>query len=294
MASLFSSSKFKKLLDLYPADEPGQPPEVIDLYRNPLRQRECEHIENIFAQLPNNSYKEKVQTKLLSENSGDHIGAWYELMVYDWLVGLGKNPIPQPVLQTTNGAEGYPDFLIESNGLQIYIEVSVIQEAQKDKDRGIGGVVWTETTRTFEKIGDKLREKMGKYEVPSDSAYVICLGLESRLIDLGEVKTYFLGDEVDLFERDDIKDTIKFRGTRLNPNGEIFVNDNDIDGYLAVKHRDVSALLVAKRNMSGYRPTFGLIQNPYALVHIPETEFGSITRWVRDSETELIFKPGER
>ena len=66
-------------------------------------------------------------------------------------------------------------------------------------------------------------------------------------------------------------------------------------GYpLLVKHRDVSALLVAKRNEqaieNGYKPIFGLIQNPYALNPIAQDEFENIQKYVIFSETESNFE----
>ena len=273
MDSLFDLPEFKKLLDSPPLDRSRQVPRAVDLCSNPLRRKEREHIEAIFGRLPDSSYKREVQNRLLSQDLGNHLGAWYELMVYDWLDGLGKATTLQPSIAD---AKSTPEFLVESDGLQVFIEVTVLQEAHGDTD--VGDVWWTEATDTFRKIGDKLREKSGQHAIPPGSAYVICLGIESRLIELGDVKTYFIGGE----------SVGKSGDLYPNLNGEIFeIHDNM---PLLVKHRDVSALLVARRNRAsiedGYKLVFGLIQNPFALTPIPETEFGQLRRYVVVSETQ--------
>lgn len=273
MNSLFDLPEFKRLLNSPAVHEPEQMPPVVDLYINPLRPKEREHIDAIFARLPKSSYKKEITDRLLSQNLGDYLGAWYELMVYDWLDGLGKEPALQPSMP--NG-KSRPEFVIESNGLQIFIEVTVVQQAQRDRD--VGGVWWPAATSTFEKIGDKLREKSGQHQIPQGSAYVICLGLESRLIRSGEVKTYFIGGEC------------VGKSGELYPNldGEIFEIHTDMPPL--VKYPHVSGLLVARPNTAtiedGYRLIFRYIQNPYALASIPETEFGPLRRYVVVSETE--------
>ena len=171
MSSLFDFPEFKSLLGSSAVHEPEQMPPVVHLYLDPLRRKEREHIEAIFARLPKGSYKKEITDRLLSQNLGDYLGAWYELMVYDWLDKLGKEPALQPSIP--NG-KSRPEFMIKSSGLQIFIEVTVVQEARRDRDEG--GVWWPAATRTFKKIGDKLREKSRQHQIPQGSAYVICLG----------------------------------------------------------------------------------------------------------------------
>lgn len=277
MSSLFDSPNFIRLLDSYSSDELEQLPPVIDLYKNPLRQKEREHLETVFARLPEGSYKREIQNRfLLPEPISAHLGAWYELMVYDWLDGLGKNPILQPSIPNSKSK---PDFLVESDGLQIFIEVTVVQESRKDRDVGRRRGWWPAATATFETMRESLIKKMGQHPgIPPQSAYVMCLCLENRLIWPDEVRTCFLGSE---------SVVLKSRELRPEYDGEIFEKHDDM---LLVKHRNVSALLVARRSGAsideGYELVFELIQNPYAFTPIPETEFGPLRRYIAISETE--------
>lgn len=280
MESLFALPKFRKLLDTYSSVNVEQLPTSVDLYKNPFRQNEREHLEGIFARISDASYKRDVQRRLLSPDLSSYFGAWYELMVYNWLELMGKHPVPQPSIPN---AKSKPDFLIRSDGLQIFIEVTVVHEAQKDQDVRKQTSWLPAATATFETMRGRLIDKMGQHSIPQDSAYIICLCLESRLINLSEVKTCFFGGESVVLKTGDL---------RANFDGEIFENQ---PGYpLLVKHRDVSALLVAKRNEqsieNGYKPIFGLIQNPYALNPIAQDEFEDIQRYVIISETESHFE----
>src|SRR5262249_3138809 len=190
MSSIFDLPAFQRFTMTTPADEQDQVPPAVALYNDLYRQRERDDIERIFASLPVNSYTPEIQRRLLSEDISNHLGAWYELMVYDWLATLSKNPIPQPTLATSKSK---PDFLVESNGLQIFIEVAVVKESQADRNFVSGGTV---TTATFRTMRERLIDKMGQHPgIPSNAAYIICLCLNSFLIDLGEVKTCLLGGE---------------------------------------------------------------------------------------------------
>jgi hypothetical protein len=277
MTSIFDMPRFAKLLN-DPLQNQAEEIPAIELYRNRLRQKEREYIEAVFARLPEGSYKNDVQHRFLLPGISNHLGAWYELMVYDWLDRLDKNPIPEPSQPI---GESKPDFKIESSDrLSILIEVTVVQ--QSNKDDHIGSTWWPAATATFETMRGALIRKMGQHQIPPDMAYVICLCFETNLIDIGEVKTCFLGGE-----------SVIIATGELVPNldGEIFENHPGMP--LLSKHQDVSALLVARRNRAtiddGFKLIFGLIQNPYANIHIPDTEFGNLTRYAAVAKTETHF-----
>lgn len=279
MSSIFDLPDFQRLLTNYSPDQQAQIPPAVELYNDPYRQREREDIERIFANLPVNSYKREIQDRLLLGDTPNHLGAWYELFVYDWLAGLSKNPIPQPTLA---GAKSRPDFLIESNRLQIFIEVAVVQESRADKDVRQRGPWWPAAIATFRTMRERLIDKMGQHPgIPQNAAYLICLCLNSFLIDLGEVKTCLLGGEA-----------ININTGELVPllDGDIFeVHGNE----LFVKYTHVSGVLVARCNRStledGYKLVFGYVQNPYADISIPTNEFGDIRRHVIVSRNDTHF-----
>lgn len=276
---MFDSPKFKRLLKAS-STAPGNQAPIIDLCSNPARQKERQHIEAILCRLPNRSFAHDIQDRLLSVDTGNYLGAWNELMVYDWLYGMNMRPVPQP---PAPDGRSKLDFLVETDSLRIYIDVASVQEARKDKPLGrvygSARVWWPEDAATFATMRERLIDKMGQHPTITEAAYVVCLCLESRAIDIDEVKTCFLGTE-----------SVDVATGMVHPdmNGEIFEIRND--SSCLAKYRSVSALLVAKHSgvsvEDGYRLVFGLIQNPYANIRVHDAEFGELRRYVIVSESE--------
>jgi len=242
-------------------------------------------IKTILDRLPENAYKKSVRRRLDSQNLSDRDSAWYELMIYDWLESLGKKPIPEPTIPDSSSK---PDFLIRSEDLEVFVEVFVVQESEEDKNTlRQPRVLWTADTATFWRMGGRLTRKMGKYSEITETlgaAYVICACLESHLLNLREVATYFLGNEAYNLATG----TLQFM-----MDGQIFERHADEPPSVARRYRHISALLAVKRfrdtPKSDYRLEFGLIQNPFALNPIPEDTFGPIRRFVVVSKTETQY-----
>lgn len=286
MSSFFNSPNFKNLLDNLTSNQSGQLSPIVDLYKNPFREKEREHIEAILARLPNHSYVCDIERRLLSTTN--YLGAWYELMVYDWLYELEKTPIVQPLAPD---GRTKPDFFIKANGTLIFIDVASVQGSKKDENVGeiYNSVrVWwpeDENTAIFKTMRERLLNKIGKHRSITKEAYVICLGLETPWIDSGAVKTCFIGTES--------FDPVSGR-LRQKLDGEIF--EKEENDFFLVKHLNISALLVARHSgvseEEGYKLVFELIQNPYARIRIHDTEFGEIRRFVVVSESDSYFEMG--
>lgn len=240
-----------------------------DLFLSPYRERERQHIQTIFSQLSNKSYQHEIQKRLLIGDQSNHLGAWYELMVYDWLRQKGLNPIP--VAKTDSGISR-PDFLVNLNGIETYVEVACVQESQKDQPLLEKSAWYPAATATFETMRKRLIDKIGQHKFLDDKAYLVCLCLHSRRIGLSEVKTALLGEEAVRITTEEV--------VSLN-NGEIFERHGS---DLYVKYLRLSGVLVAKSNRStldaGYLLDFGYIQNPYADILIDPDTFGEIPCFV--------------
>jgi hypothetical protein len=283
MASIFNLPTFQSSLPNYSTTSSREAlPLVISLLFDPLRQTERDHIEDIYHNLPNQQYKHEIQKRFLSLDASNHLGAWYELMVYDWLQKSGNNPITQPSLI---GARSKPDFLIQSNSGHIYVEVAVVQESALDEELRTRGSWATAATATFRTMRERLIDKMGQHPgIPEGIPYVVCLCLHTFMIDLGEVKTCLLGGE-----------SFNVATGELHPmyDGEIFEQNED---ELFVKYQKVSAVLAARSNRSsaenGYKLVFGWVQNPYTSATIQTDEFGDIRRYVivSRSDTQVDMK----
>jgi hypothetical protein len=281
MSSILDAPAFRQLLDDYSGNA-EEMPLVLALYRNPHRQQELDYIDAVFERLPEGRVKKRIQREFLSEDPAHHWGAWYELMVYDWLDRLNKNP----QLERPLPGGSTPDIKIQSGPLDIFIEVTHVRESLGDQD--IETSWWNADTATFARMTAALKEKSVQHPTISPSAaYVICIALENKLIEMSEVKTALFGHE---------QYSLTTSKTRIDCEGLLFENHPDA---LLVKHRNVSAFLVTKRDQStlgAFKLRFGLIQNPYAQVPIPNTEFGNIKRWVPvecdDGTIGMKFVPG--
>ena len=88
---------------------------------------------------------------------------------------------------------------------------------------------------------ERFIDKAGKHKsiANAGNAYVICLGLESPLVGAEEIITCFIGN---------ITFNPQSGKTKAAKDGEIFETENN--GAFLIKYRNVSAILVAKRNYS--------------------------------------------
>lgn len=295
MTSLFDLPGFGEQAKSWSSVECHGVPTVVDFYKNPLRQAEREYFESIFARLPDGPYKRESHKRFLSQTPAHHLGAWYEWMVYDWLDGLGKTVTLQQSVAKGPRGPSKPDFLVQSSDdLRIFIEVSAVQESAKDQElRGHMGKALTAGfpagwipagTGSYQTMGGRLEHKVGQHPgisgIPG-SAYVICLCLESNLIDSNSVITQFLGTDRRTLSGD----------PHCAFDGIIFERDHK--GTVYAKHRDVSALLVASKKRTsvedGFKLNLELIQNPYAATPIRATEFGQLRRYVVVSKTDTSY-----
>ncbi len=278
MKSLFELDNFKSLLK----KDLRVPSPIVDLYRTSYRKEERDHIDAIINKLQNThpTYAREIINRLLVDS--EYLGAWYELMVYDWLSEQSKNPLPQPVAPD---GKSKPDFLFDSFGKKVYIDVASVQESSRDKAIYDSPNFWQpEATSTFATMRERLLDKMGKHSSISSvgASYIICLGLESPLIYTEDVKTCFLGNG-----------SLNLSSNKLHSaiNGEIF--EKEKSGAFLVKNKNVSGLLVAKHNWGskndGYRLVFGFIQNPFAYVGFQADEFDTISKFVVIAKTGSIL-----
>jgi len=247
--------------------------------------KEQKYIDAIIKNLENNhpNYADAIKKRMQVET--EHLGLWYELMVYDWLWKQRKNPFPQP-----NAPDGKskPDFVFPSNDKKIYIDVASVQESEKDKEFYERQDFWSsESTASFATMRERLLDKAGRHKSIANTgdAYVICLGLESPLINIEDVKTCFIGNDSYNVSLGKLQSAI---------NGEIFERENSAS--FLVKYKNVSAILVGKRNYSlnedENKLEFGLIQNPYAITEIQPVEFSNILRFVVIVKKEKYFQMG--
>lgn len=224
------------------------------------------------------SYAQEIKKR--NKDHSKQLGVWYELMVYDWLWKLGKNPMPTP--KASRGSK--PDWVFTSHDNEIFVEVASVQESDQDRSLFYESERFfvSQGTSSFKTMRESFIKKAGQHRivVTRGNAYVICLGLESPFIGAEDVRSCLIGNEV--FD-------LKSGKLQFAKDGEIF-ETQDSAAFLT-KYKSVSAILVAKRNYSieddKNKLDFSLILNPFAIAKISPIEFGAIPRFVSVNKNEM-------
>ncbi|MEO8168182.1 MAG: hypothetical protein ABI623_08045, partial [bacterium] len=251
---------------------------LVQLYKNPDGQKERSHIDRILQDLAIESYRRKITKDLLSTKAGTYFGAWYELMVYNWLVNQGKNLKIQPTAPKGNSKL---DFLITTKGASIYIDVASVQESVSDNNLLQDSQFHLlRDFASFDTMKNATVKKLNQHKTEG-YPYIICLGLESPMLSAADAVTCLLGNEVV---------HIPSGRVSIDLNGELFRVDSN--GLFLANH-ELSGVLVCHRNRQtpaeGYRLVFCLIENPYATYKIDDLEFATISRYTVVSKTTTHY-----
>jgi len=126
---LFDAKQTVKLRQKYGSVPDLFAPEVVKLDRLEFLSEERKYLERLVRSVPQN-----IQQKWIGDfatvDNGQHIGAWFEIMLYGWLQQIGQvKPEPQ--------VEGnLPDFSINIDNQEIFVEARafVISDQEREVD----------------------------------------------------------------------------------------------------------------------------------------------------------------
>lgn len=117
-----------KLLSKYAAAPDHAVPEVVYLARSPKMEADREYLEHLLNSAPLTSSKRNDWVnRLVKEDYEDYKPAWFEIMLYGWLKGLGEVEV-EPDLEGNS-----PDFVLHINGQQIVLEAYTLLEYQEER-----------------------------------------------------------------------------------------------------------------------------------------------------------------
>lgn len=244
-----------------------------------LKPQEQEYLKAAFSRIPRSEtmFVRNLTKRLLSKNPSNRQGACFELLGYDWLANLPKDVRPEPKLPDSGSV---PEFLIMSETpSNIYVEVVAVGQRPLTISDAIN--LQKSTTRELKKMRGRLVEKLTQHSIPEGSGYVIMIFLRSQLLGWDDIKTEFLGNTAETFNRQ----TLAYIANVPMFDGQLFERDDTSEIYL--KHKSVSGLLVAYQ-YGNYMHEFQVayIENPYAISPIPQIEFGLLRRFVIVSGTQ--------
>ena len=135
---IFDSPEIQQLREKYSGQPDYLLPDILHLDRLDDYAAERETLERII-QSANPEQQRIWLSRLFDKTHTNYLGAWFEIMLYDWLRKIGRVTIE------LDDGEGRPDFLLETKNQQILIEATAISENKdwRDQDRKDAAVYWT-------------------------------------------------------------------------------------------------------------------------------------------------------
>jgi hypothetical protein len=112
---IFDSIEMKKLIQNFEGQPDALVPNIIYLGRSENMAVERDYLENLIILATKSKQKDWIH-RLLKEEADQHIGAWFEMMLYGWLSDLGHVDV-EPELEGN-----YPDFSLVVEGQKIVVE----------------------------------------------------------------------------------------------------------------------------------------------------------------------------
>ena len=123
---VFDSPQMVFLRDKFLGRPDYQVPKVLFLDRQEDLAGERAIIEDLYSTLPETAKREWIGNFVCQED-GLHVGAWFEIMLYDWL-RKKLQPIFKPRLFNCD-----PDFSLLEDGTHIFIEAKAVIETLEEK-----------------------------------------------------------------------------------------------------------------------------------------------------------------
>ncbi len=127
---IFDSKQMKDLLKKYRKYDDFEVPGIVYLGRSHNLQGEREYIEGLVANAPIEEKKRKDWIeRLRCKDERQHLGAWFEIMLYGWLRDIG------PVLVSPDFEGTHPDFVLTLDSRQCIIEACAYVRNENERAR---------------------------------------------------------------------------------------------------------------------------------------------------------------
>lgn len=135
---IFDTHKMQRLRDKYKDTPDFDAPEIVVLDRSQHLLGERDYLEEIIRSVPEYTQK-KWGNNLLSNDIENHVGAWFEMMLFGWMQDIGQFKV-QPEIE-----DGSPDIILDVGDEHIFVEATAIltERADREKNRWIAGVLTT-------------------------------------------------------------------------------------------------------------------------------------------------------
>lgn len=125
---IFDAPEVLRLVQTYGSKPDFMVPEIVFLARTERFTPDRAHLEQIISGVPTTKQKDWLG-RLLSVEHDQFRGAWFEMMLYDWLKALGPVEV-EPLI-----AGNYPDYSVQISGQQIIVEARAVLETPEERER---------------------------------------------------------------------------------------------------------------------------------------------------------------
>jgi|SRR5687767_1876091 len=132
---IFDTPEMQKLRNKFKHVPDFDAPEIVLLDKSQHLIGEHEYLEKIIQSVPEYTQK-KWKNNLLSEDIENHMGTWFEMMLFGWLQDQDGFAV-QPEIE-----DGSPDIMLDIGNERIFVEAKTIltEEADREKNRRIAAV----------------------------------------------------------------------------------------------------------------------------------------------------------
>lgn len=134
---IFDTPRIVDLLNNYKDTPDFMVPEIVFLARTDKLEKERACLEEFFAKAPTIKHNDWLG-RLLSEDHQQFRSAWFEIMLYGWLMGIGSTDV-EPIIEGN-----YPDYAVELGDQRVIVEARAIlnTDVERDEMRFEEGIFW--------------------------------------------------------------------------------------------------------------------------------------------------------
>lgn len=134
---IFDTPRMQELLNSFENEPDFMVPEIVFLARSDKLENERACLEELFAKAPTIKHSDWLG-RLLSEDHEQFRSAWFEIMLYGWLMRIGSTDV-EPIIEGN-----YPDYSVEFSDQTVIVEARAILDtaAERDEMRFEAGIFW--------------------------------------------------------------------------------------------------------------------------------------------------------
>jgi len=127
---VFDTPEMQRLRNKFKNESDFDAPEIVLLDRSQHLLGEREYLEEIIRSVPEYTQK-KWQNNLLSDDIDNHMGTWFEMMLFGWIQD-NDGFTAQPEIE-----DGNPDITLDADDQRIFIEARAILTEESDRERNL-------------------------------------------------------------------------------------------------------------------------------------------------------------